>query len=127
RETNRSQNHSFKSSTHRSDSHRPNGAHMRPPLRSFGPRPHGDSMRPSFRPAGHRPHGPSMNPWRPTMNGARPYKSFFQASSYETRHFLKSLAVKNPYRAPWVPTVNRAVPKATLMTKVIGIVAALGT
>nr|GEV51039.1 hypothetical protein [Tanacetum cinerariifolium] len=67
-------------------------------------------MRPSFRPAGHRPHGPSMNPTRPTMNGARPYKSFFQTPSYETRPFLKSSAVKNPYRAPWVPTVNRYVP-----------------
>nr|GFC88258.1 hypothetical protein [Tanacetum cinerariifolium] len=71
RETNRSQNYSYKSSTHRSAGHKPNSAHMRPPLRSSGPRPHGDSMRP----AGHRPHGPSMNPRRPTMNGARPYKS----------------------------------------------------
>nr|GFB24673.1 hypothetical protein [Tanacetum cinerariifolium] len=62
RETNRSQNHSYKSSTHRSAGHRPNGAHMRPPIRSSGP----------------RPHGPSMNPRRPTMNGARPYKTFFQ-------------------------------------------------
>nr|GFC63339.1 hypothetical protein [Tanacetum cinerariifolium] len=62
RETNRSQNHSYKSSTHRSAGHRPNGANMRPPLRSSGPRPNGDSMRPSFRPAGHRPHGPSMKP-----------------------------------------------------------------
>nr|GEY67114.1 ribonuclease H-like domain-containing protein [Tanacetum cinerariifolium] len=62
RETNRSQNHSYKSSTHRSTGHRPNGAHMRPPHRSSGPRPHRDSMRPTFRPAGHRPHGPSMNP-----------------------------------------------------------------
>nr|GFC25394.1 hypothetical protein [Tanacetum cinerariifolium] len=58
RETNRSQNHSYKSSTHRSAGHRPNGAHMRPPLRSFGPRPHGNSMRPPFRPASHRPYGP---------------------------------------------------------------------
>nr|GFC95556.1 hypothetical protein [Tanacetum cinerariifolium] len=74
---------------------------MRPPFRSSGPRPHGDSMRSSFRPAGHRPHGPSMNPRRPTMNGARPYKTFFQTPSYETRLFLKSLAVKNSYRAPW--------------------------
>nr|GFB48087.1 hypothetical protein [Tanacetum cinerariifolium] len=90
----------------KSDGHKPYGAHMRPPLRSSGPRPHGDSMSPSFRPAGHRPHGPSMNPRRPTMNGARPYKSFFQTPSYETRPFLKSSAVKNPYRAPWVPTVN---------------------
>nr|GEX87394.1 hypothetical protein [Tanacetum cinerariifolium] len=83
---------------------------MRPPHRSSGSRPHRDSMRPSFRPAGHRPHGPSINPWRPSMNGARPYKSFFQTRSYETRPFLKSSVVKNPYRAPWVPTVNRYVP-----------------
>nr|GFD23713.1 hypothetical protein [Tanacetum cinerariifolium] len=39
RETNRSQNHSYNNSTHRSAGHRPNGAHMRPPLRSSGPRP----------------------------------------------------------------------------------------
>nr|GFC76766.1 hypothetical protein [Tanacetum cinerariifolium] len=107
RETNRSQNHSYKSSTHRSAGHRPNGAHMRHLLRSSGPIPYEDSIRPSFRPAGHRPHGPSMNTRRPSMNGARPYKSFFQAPSYETRPFLKSLTVKNPYRALWVPTVNR--------------------
>nr|GEZ87579.1 ubiquitin hydrolase [Tanacetum cinerariifolium] len=92
RETNRSQNHSYKSPSHRSTSHRPNGANMRPPLRSSGPRPHGDSVRSFFRPTGHRPHAPSMNPRRPTMNGARPYKSFFQAPSYETRPFLKSSA-----------------------------------
>nr|GEV71335.1 hypothetical protein [Tanacetum cinerariifolium] len=47
---------------------KPNGAPMRPPLRSSGPRPHGGSMRSSLRPTGHRPHGPSMNPRRPTMN-----------------------------------------------------------
>nr|GEZ22780.1 retrotransposon protein, putative, Ty3-gypsy subclass [Tanacetum cinerariifolium] len=98
-----------KRSTHRSAGHRPNGAHMRPPLRSSGPRPHGNSMRPPFRPAGHKPHGPSMNPKRPTMNGARPYKTFFQTASFETRPFLKSSAVNNSYRAPWVPTVNRYV------------------
>nr|GFC29644.1 hypothetical protein [Tanacetum cinerariifolium] len=83
---------------------------MRPPLRSSGPRPHEDSLRPFFRPTSHRPHAPSMNPRRPTMNGARPYKSFFQSPSYETRPFLKSSAVKNSYRAPWVPTVNRYDP-----------------
>nr|GFC33931.1 hypothetical protein [Tanacetum cinerariifolium] len=87
-----------KKSQVKSASHRPNGAHMRPSLRSSSPRPHEDSMRPSFRPAGHRPYGISMNPRRPTMNGARLYKSFF-----------------------------RAVPIATLMTKVIETVAALGT
>nr|GFC01222.1 ribonuclease H-like domain-containing protein [Tanacetum cinerariifolium] len=62
-------------------------------------------------PAGHRPHGPAMNPKRPTMNGARPYKSFFnQAPSYETRPFIKSSAVRTQYRAPWIPTVNRNNP-----------------
>nr|GEZ61096.1 retrovirus-related Pol polyprotein from transposon TNT 1-94 [Tanacetum cinerariifolium] len=91
RETTRSQNYTYK----------------RPPLRSSGHRPHGGSMRPSYRSTGHRPHGPSMNPRRPNMNGARPYKSFFnQAPSYKTRPFLKSSAVRTQYRAPWVPTVN---------------------
>nr|GEX33427.1 reverse transcriptase domain-containing protein [Tanacetum cinerariifolium] len=56
------------SSTYRYAGHRPNGAHMRPPLRSSGPKSHGNSMRPPFRSAGHKPHGPSMNPRRPTMN-----------------------------------------------------------
>nr|GFD53450.1 hypothetical protein [Tanacetum cinerariifolium] len=85
---------------HRFAGHRPNGAHMRPPLRSSGSRPHGNYMRPPFRPAGHRPHGPSMNLRRPTMNGARPYKTFCQTPSFETRPFLKSSVVKNSYRAP---------------------------
>nr|GFB70850.1 hypothetical protein [Tanacetum cinerariifolium] len=84
---------------------------MSPSHRSVGHRPHGAPMRPPHRSAGHRPHGPLMNPRRPTMNGARPYKSFFiQAPSYETRPFLKSSAVKTQYRAPWVPTVNRNNP-----------------
>nr|GFC14647.1 hypothetical protein [Tanacetum cinerariifolium] len=77
RETTRSQYHSYKSPSHRSAGHRPHGALIRPPLRSSSPRPHGGSMRPSHRSAGHRPYGPSMNPRRPTINGARPYKSFF--------------------------------------------------
>nr|GEX56244.1 uncharacterized mitochondrial protein AtMg00810-like [Tanacetum cinerariifolium] len=65
----------------------------------------------SHRPTGHIPHGPSMNPMRPNMNGVRPNRSFFiQAHSYETRPFLKSLAVKTQYRAPWVPTINRNNP-----------------
>nr|GFB69439.1 ribonuclease H-like domain-containing protein [Tanacetum cinerariifolium] len=91
REKTRSQNHTYKS----------------PSRRSGGHRPHGTPMRPSYRPAGHRPHGPSMNPRRPNMNGARLTRSFFQAPSYETRLFYKSSVVKTPYRAPWVPTVNR--------------------
>nr|GFB31551.1 hypothetical protein [Tanacetum cinerariifolium] len=95
RETTRSQNYTYK----------------RPPLRSSSHRPHGGSMRPSHRSAGHRPHGPSMNPRRPNMNGARPYKSFFnQDPSYETKPFLKSSAVRTQYKAPWVPTVNRNNP-----------------
>nr|GEZ62293.1 hypothetical protein [Tanacetum cinerariifolium] len=93
RETTRSQNHTYKSPSHRSGGHRPHGAPMRPPLRSSGHRPHRGSMRPSHRPAGHRPHGHSMNPRRPNMNCARPNRSFFiQAPSYETRPFLKSSA-----------------------------------
>nr|GFB85238.1 hypothetical protein [Tanacetum cinerariifolium] len=95
RETTRSQNHTYK----------------RPPLKSSGHIPHGGSIRPSHRPAGYRPHGPAMNPRRPIMNGARPYKSFFnQEPSYETRPFLKSSVVRTQYRAPWVPTVNRNNP-----------------
>nr|GFC26980.1 hypothetical protein [Tanacetum cinerariifolium] len=111
KETTRSQNHPYKSSSHRSGGHRPHGTPIRPPLKSSGHRPHGGSMRPSHRSAGHIPHGLSMNPRRPTMNGARPYKSFFiQSPLYETRPFLKSSAVKTPYRALWVPTINRYDP-----------------
>nr|GFA74083.1 ribonuclease H-like domain-containing protein [Tanacetum cinerariifolium] len=74
RETTRSHNHPYKSSSHRSGGHRPHGAHMRPPLRSFSHIPHGGSMRPLHRSVGHKLHGHLMNPRRPTMNGARPYK-----------------------------------------------------
>nr|GFA19920.1 ribonuclease H-like domain-containing protein [Tanacetum cinerariifolium] len=58
------------------------------------------------RPVGHRPHG---HPVRPSMNCARPNRSFFNihAHSYKTRPFHKTTAVKNQYRAPWVPTVHR--------------------
>nr|GFB83039.1 hypothetical protein [Tanacetum cinerariifolium] len=95
KETTRSQKYAYESPSHRYGGHRP----------------HGGSMRPFYKPAGHRPHGPSMNPRRPNMNGARPYKSFFnQAPSYETRPFLKLLAVRTQYRAPWVPTVNKNNP-----------------
>nr|GEV98788.1 hypothetical protein [Tanacetum cinerariifolium] len=74
-------------------------------------RAHGAPMRPPHRSVGHRPHGPSMNPITPNMNGARPNRSYFiQTPSYETRPFLKSLAVKTQYRASWVPTVNRNNP-----------------
>nr|GFA61871.1 hypothetical protein [Tanacetum cinerariifolium] len=110
RETTRYQKYAYESPSHIYDGHRPHGAPMRPTLRSSGHRPYGGSMRPSYRPAGHRPHGPSMNPKRPTMNGARPYKSFFiQSPLYETRPFLKSSAVKTSYKAAWVPTINRRI------------------
>nr|GEY98864.1 hypothetical protein [Tanacetum cinerariifolium] len=56
RETTRSQNHTYRSPSHRSGGHRPHGALMRPPLRSVGHRPHGTSMRPSNRPTSHIPH-----------------------------------------------------------------------
>nr|GFA10571.1 hypothetical protein [Tanacetum cinerariifolium] len=68
-------------------------AYESPSHKSVGHISHRPSMRPFYRPAGHIPHGPTMNPRRPTMNGARPDKSFFnQAPSYETRPFLKSSA-----------------------------------
>nr|GEZ33753.1 ubiquitin hydrolase [Tanacetum cinerariifolium] len=68
RETTRSENHPYKSSSHRSCDHRPHVAPMRPSLRSFSHRPHGGSMRPSHKSVGHRPHCPSMNPRRHIMN-----------------------------------------------------------
>nr|GEV85188.1 hypothetical protein [Tanacetum cinerariifolium] len=103
RETSRSQNHVYMGLLHRFAGHRPHGAPIRPPNKSFGHRSHGPSMRPPNRHNGHRPHGPSMNPRKPNMNDARPNRSFFnQAPSYETRPFSKSLAVKTQNRAPWV-------------------------
>nr|GEX36104.1 hypothetical protein [Tanacetum cinerariifolium] len=50
RETTRSQNHAYKSPSHRS---------------------YGAPMRPSHGPAGHRPHGPPMRPVRSNMNGVK--------------------------------------------------------
>nr|GEW31999.1 hypothetical protein [Tanacetum cinerariifolium] len=66
-------------------------------------------MRPPHRPAGHRPHGPPM---RPSMNCARPNISFINihAHSYETRPVHRKSAVRSPYRALWVPTVNMNYP-----------------
>nr|GFA65125.1 hypothetical protein [Tanacetum cinerariifolium] len=54
RETTRSQNHAYKSLSHRS---------------------YGAPMRRSHRPAGHRPHGPPMRHMRSNMNGARPKRT----------------------------------------------------
>nr|GEX96269.1 hypothetical protein [Tanacetum cinerariifolium] len=50
RETTRSQNHAYKSPSHRS---------------------YGAPMRPSHGPAGHKPHGPPMRPMRSNMNGVK--------------------------------------------------------
>nr|GEX27646.1 ribonuclease H-like domain-containing protein [Tanacetum cinerariifolium] len=68
RETTRSQKYAYENPSHRYSGHRP----------------HGGSMRPLHRSAGHIPHGPSMNLMRPTMNGARPYKSFFIQRNFPT-------------------------------------------
>nr|GEX91443.1 hypothetical protein [Tanacetum cinerariifolium] len=50
RETTRSQNHAYKSPSHRS---------------------YGAPMRPSYGPTGHRQHGPPMRPMRSNMNGVK--------------------------------------------------------
>nr|GFA51867.1 hypothetical protein [Tanacetum cinerariifolium] len=90
REITRSQKYAYESPSHRSVGHR-----------SYGP-----SMRPSYRPIGHRPHGSAMNLRRPSMNGARPYKSFFnQTPSYETDLFLN-------HQQRNFPTVTRKFPTA---------------
>nr|GEZ25157.1 ribonuclease H-like domain-containing protein [Tanacetum cinerariifolium] len=71
-------------------------------------------VRKSFTPklVTHRPYRPSQRPVRTNMNGARQNKTFFnkQAHSYANRPFHRTSAVRPPYRAPWVPTVNRNFP-----------------
>nr|GFC92071.1 hypothetical protein [Tanacetum cinerariifolium] len=46
------------------------------------------------------------------MNGARPNRTSFnkQAHSYANRPFHRTSAARPPYRAPWVPTVNKSFP-----------------
>nr|GEW28464.1 hypothetical protein [Tanacetum cinerariifolium] len=60
------------------------------------------------RPVAHRPDKHSQRPVRTNMNDARPNRKFFnkQAHSYVNRPVQRTLAVRSPYRAPWVPTVN---------------------
>nr|GFA54657.1 hypothetical protein [Tanacetum cinerariifolium] len=55
---------------------------------------------------------PSQRPVRTNMNDAKPNKTFFnkQAHSYANRLVHRTSAVRSPYRAPWVPTVNRNYP-----------------
>nr|GFA39076.1 hypothetical protein [Tanacetum cinerariifolium] len=57
-------------------------------------------------------HRPSQRPVKTSMNGARPNRTSFnkQAHSYANRPFHRTSAVRSPYRAPWVPTVNRSFP-----------------
>nr|GFB09011.1 ribonuclease H-like domain-containing protein [Tanacetum cinerariifolium] len=64
------------------------------------------------RPIAHRPYRPSQRPVKTNMNGARPNRTFFnkQAHSYANRPIHRTSAVRSPYRAPWVPSVNRNYP-----------------
>nr|GEW61348.1 ribonuclease H-like domain-containing protein [Tanacetum cinerariifolium] len=60
----------------------------------------------------HRPYRPSQRPMKTNMNDARPNRTFFikQAHSYANRPVHRTSAVRSPYRAPWVSTVNRNYP-----------------
>nr|GEU86964.1 putative ribonuclease H-like domain-containing protein [Tanacetum cinerariifolium] len=64
------------------------------------------------RPVAHKPYRPSQRLVRTNMNDARPNRTFFnkKAHSYANRIVHRTLAVRSPYRAPWVPTVNRNYP-----------------
>nr|GEV77845.1 hypothetical protein [Tanacetum cinerariifolium] len=64
------------------------------------------------RPVAHKPYRPSQRPVRTNMNDARPNRTFFnkQAHSYANRPVNRTSAVRSPYRAPWVSTVNRKYP-----------------
>nr|GFA41793.1 hypothetical protein [Tanacetum cinerariifolium] len=68
-------------------------------------------VRKSFTPkhVSHGPYRPSQRPVRTNMNDARPNKTSFnkQAHSYENKPFHRTSAVRPPYRALWVPTVNK--------------------
>nr|GEU77178.1 hypothetical protein [Tanacetum cinerariifolium] len=60
------------------------------------------------RPVTDRPYRPSQRLVRTNMNGGRPNKTSLnkQAHSYRNGPFHRTLAVRSPYRPPWVPTVN---------------------
>nr|GEX95116.1 putative ribonuclease H-like domain-containing protein [Tanacetum cinerariifolium] len=64
------------------------------------------------RPVAHRPYKPSQRLVITNMNDARPNKTFFNkhAHSYANRPVHRTSVVRSPYRAPWVPTVNRNYP-----------------
>nr|GFA39430.1 putative ribonuclease H-like domain-containing protein [Tanacetum cinerariifolium] len=71
-------------------------------------------VRNSFTPklVAHRPYRPSQRPLRTNINGARPNKTFFNkhAHPYANRPVHRTSAVRPPYRAQWIPTVNRNFP-----------------
>nr|GEW12690.1 hypothetical protein [Tanacetum cinerariifolium] len=64
------------------------------------------------KPVSHRHYRPSQRPVRTNMNDAQPNRTFFnkQAHLYANRPVHRTSAVRSPYRAPWVPTVNRHYP-----------------
>nr|GEV98530.1 hypothetical protein [Tanacetum cinerariifolium] len=64
------------------------------------------------RPVSHKPYRPSQRPVRSNINDARPNRTFFnkQAHSYANRPDHRTSAVRSPYRAPWVPSVNKNYP-----------------
>nr|GEZ21995.1 hypothetical protein [Tanacetum cinerariifolium] len=66
----------------------------------------------TLRPVAHRPDRHSQIPVRTNMNDARPNRTFFnkQAHSYANRPVHRTSTVRLPYRAPWVPIVNRNFP-----------------
>nr|GEV34409.1 hypothetical protein [Tanacetum cinerariifolium] len=72
-------------------------------------------VRKSFtpKPVAHRPYRPLQRPVRTNINDARPNRTFFtkQAQSYANRPVYRTSVVRSPYRAPWVPTVNRNYPR----------------
>nr|GEZ45383.1 putative ribonuclease H-like domain-containing protein [Tanacetum cinerariifolium] len=72
------------------------------------------SVRKSFTPkhVAHRPYRPSQRPVKTYMNGAIPNITSFnkQAHSYANRPFHRTSTVRSPYRALWVPNVNRNFP-----------------
>nr|GEY64059.1 hypothetical protein [Tanacetum cinerariifolium] len=64
------------------------------------------------KPVAHRPYRPSQRLVRTNMNDDKPNRTFFnkQAHSYANRPVHRTSAVRSPYRALWVPTVNRNYP-----------------
>nr|GEU93394.1 putative ribonuclease H-like domain-containing protein [Tanacetum cinerariifolium] len=68
--------------------------------------------RPPCVPTVNRPYRPSQRPVRTNMNDARPHRTSFnkKAHSYANRPVHRTSAVRSPYRAPWVPTINRNYP-----------------